>query len=87
MPKNSYKFFTNTPCQFFPCHDNVPKDDFNCLFCFCPLVFSEDCGGEYTMTAKGVKDCSECALPHLSENYGYVIGELEKLILLKQEAK
>ena len=54
----------------------IDTDDFNCLFCYCPLYPLEDCGGNYTFTEKGVKDCSDCTLPHKSNNYQYVIEKL-----------
>lgn len=36
----------------------------NCLFCYCPLYHEKDCGGNYTITPKGIKDCSNCTFPH-----------------------
>lgn len=67
---NHYQGFTNKQCEFYPCHD-VSKfrqpDEFNCLLCYCPLVFLE-CPGPYkiVMDANGNqrKDCSNCKLPH-----------------------
>ena len=58
-------------------------DGFNCLFCYCPLYHLEDCGGNYTFTQKGVKDCSDCTLPHKSNNYQYVIEKLSAETNLK----
>ena len=58
-------------------------DGFNCLFCYCPLYPLEDCGGNYTFTEKGVKDCSDCTLPHKSNNYQYVIEKLSAETNLK----
>lgn len=61
-----FKGYTNTKCEFMPCHKGV-KGEFNCLFCYCPLVFLE-CPGHYTTFTdkKGLvrKDCSNCKLPH-----------------------
>ena len=54
----------------------IDTDDFNCLFCYCPLYPLEDCGGNYTLTEKGVKDCSDCTLPHKANNYDYIIRKL-----------
>ncbi len=57
--------FTNHNCKYFPCHKNISKTYFNCKYCFCPLYFlNGDCGGEYTFTSNGIKDCSKCILPH-----------------------
>ena len=66
VPTTYFKGYTNRQCEFYPCHKNV-KGEFNCLFCYCPLVFI-DCKGTYTIfTDKhGAerKDCSACILPH-----------------------
>ncbi len=73
----SYKFFQNTSCEFFPCHNITKKDNFNCLFCYCPLYGLKDkCGGNFTYTENGIKDCSECNFPHIKENYDEIIKKL-----------
>ena len=54
----------------------IDTDDFNCLFCYCPLYPLEGCGGNYTLTEKSVKDCSDCTLPHKANNYDYIIRKL-----------
>ena len=33
----TFAFFTNRECEFFPCHAGIDPDEFNCLFCYCPL--------------------------------------------------
>ena len=61
-----FKGYTNTRCEFMPCHKGV-KDEFNCLFCYCPLVFLECPGPFAVFTDKNGlkrKDCSNCKLPH-----------------------
>ena len=35
-----YSFFQHTACEFFPCHETAHPEDFNCLFCYCPLYLS-----------------------------------------------
>lgn len=35
MCKNSYKFFENKECEYYPCHKDM--ESINCLFCYCPL--------------------------------------------------
>jgi Zn-finger protein len=72
----SYRFFTNRDCEFFPCHKNVNEEEFNCIFCYCPLYAFDDCGGCYTKMEKNVKDCSACTLPHKRENYEKIIRKL-----------
>ena len=69
----SYKFFCNKECEWFPCH-STPSENFNCLFCYCPLIHYDDCGGIYTMLENGWKDCSACTIPH--EDYEYIIRQI-----------
>ena len=71
----SYNFFQNKECEYFPCHKTSDTENFSCLFCFCPLYPSDDCGGNYTHTKTGVRDCSACLIPHY--NYSYVISKLK----------
>ncbi len=60
-----YPFFSHTECDHFPCHEGVDPDRFNCLFCYCPLyVLGPECGGRFTYTEKGVKNCTGCSIPH-----------------------
>lgn len=68
---NHFKGFTNKECEFFPCHKGIPEDEFNCLFCYCPLVFMS-CPGPYQIFIDryGIerKDCSNCNLNHKGIN-------------------
>lgn len=68
--ENSYRFFENRACQYFPCHKGLA--DFNCLFCYCPLYREESCPGTPAYLEKEdgrIKVCSGCAFPHRPENY------------------
>lgn len=76
--KNGFSFFRNVECEYFPCHKVDNKENFNCLFCYCPLYLLEKCGGNFSFTDKGVKDCSNCTVPHKAENYKYIIDKLKK---------
>lgn len=69
-----YKFFQHKACEYFPCHRCSNVEQFNCMFCYCPLYSRDDCGGLYTMLDNGWKDCSACLIPHY--NYDYVIDKL-----------
>ena len=40
-----YQFFQNRQCEYFPCHEVEKEEDFNCLFCYCPLYQKERCLG------------------------------------------
>jgi len=70
----SYKYFRNDGCEYYPCHKTA---DINCLFCFCPL-YHLDCGGNFTFTESGKKDCKDCLLPHGADGYEYVIAKIER---------
>ena len=77
METKNYAFFTNRACEFFPCHPGADPDDFNCLFCFCPLYgLGDRYGGSFTYTPAGAKDCSRCLYPHRRESYDAVIRRL-----------
>ena len=77
----NYKFFSHTECEFFPCHKTNDPENFNCLFCYCPLYALKDkCGGNFKYTENGIKDCKNCTLPHQRKNYDYVIGKFKEII-------
>jgi len=41
----AYDFYCNKECDFFPCHKTNKPEEFNCMFCYCPLyMLGEDCG-------------------------------------------
>ena len=77
--KNSYRFFCNQDCEYFPCHKTGRPERFNCLFCYCPLYLVEDCGGNFRTLASGVKDCTPCLIPHTPEGYDHIVGRLKAL--------
>ena len=80
-----YKFNQNRRCEFFPCHKGMSEDDFNCLFCYCPLyTLGNQCGGSFTYLENGMKDCSKCLIPHRRENYDRI---MEKMNLVMEIAK
>ncbi|AUA36113.1 metal-binding protein [Clostridioides difficile] len=77
----NYKFFNHKDCEFFPCHKTNKPEEFNCLFCYCPLyALGENCGGNFKYTDKGIKDCSSCMLPHKKDNYNYIMGKFQDLV-------
>ena len=76
-----HAFFQNTACECFPCHKTAHPEDFNCLFCYCPLyALGEKCGGNFTYTEKGIKDCSGCLFPHIRQNYDTVNRKLSAVM-------
>lgn len=75
-----YSFFSHTKCECFPCHETEHPEDFNCLFCYCPLYALKDrCGGNFRYTESGIKDCSQCGLPHKRKNYGYIMERFKEI--------
>jgi len=77
-------FFQHKECEYFPdekprCHDVEDASDFNCMFCYCPFYSLDDCPGVDQYTDEGVRDCTECCLPHkgdmLSLMDGYMFGD------------
>ena len=75
-----YDFFQNKQCEFFPCHSGADPETFSCIFCYCPLyALGENCGGNFTYTANGIKDCSGCLRPHCRENYQSITAQIAKV--------
>lgn len=75
----SYKFFCNRECEFFPCHKVENTEEFNCLFCYCPLYsLGTECGGNPVFLENGIKDCSNCMFPHKKQNYDKIIEKLSR---------
>ena len=82
----NYKYFQHKTCEYFPCHKTDKPEDFNCLFCYCPLyALGKDCGGNFTYTETGVKDCSGCLIPHRRENYERIMAKMEQIITLAKK--
>ena len=73
-----YAFFQNRKCEYFPCHKTEAPEEFNCLFCYCPLYPRPDCGGRFVLLPGGIKDCGECLFPHQRDNYGAVLERLKR---------
>lgn len=83
---DNYKFFQHEKCEYFPCHKVNNPEDFNCIFCYCPLyALGENCGGNFTYTDNGIKDCSNCLIPHGKENYDRIMGKMEQIIALAKK--
>lgn len=77
---NSFKFFENKSCRFFPCHENG-GGSFNCLFCYCPLyALGDRCGGDFIFLENGVKSCEKCLIPHSDGGYEFIMKRINKVI-------
>lgn len=82
----NYAFFQNKECEYFPCHRNVDPYNFNCLFCYCPLyALGDRCGGKFTYTEQGIKDCSNCTRPHEKDKYEDIVRHMEKVLELAKK--
>lgn len=82
----SYKFFQNKACEYFPCHTGADASSFNCLFCYCPLyALGEKCGGDFSYTSNGIKDCSACLIPHSKDGYERVRCKIGQVLDLARE--
>jgi len=76
-----YSFFQHRKCEAFPCHKIDDAENFNCLFCYCPLyLLGDECGGDFKYLSNGVKDCCSCTLPHDRDNYGYITGRFQDIM-------
>lgn len=93
----SYRFFANKACKYYPCHEGM--EEFNCLFCYCPLYGRERCpgnpeyilkketgkdGGEYV---RKIKSCMNCTFPHDAKNYDVMMQFLENTGEREKEKK
>ncbi len=83
--ENNFSYFKNDKCEYFPCH-KVDGKHFNCLFCYCPLyALGDKCGGNFKYTDGGIKDCSNCAIPHSENGYDYVTSKCQEVIRLAKK--
>ena len=83
-----YAYFCNRECEMFPCHPGIPEEEFNCLFCYCPLyALGDKCGGNFTYTKGGIKDCSACLFPHRRASYDAIIRRYPEILeLVRRES-
>ena len=75
-----YAYFSHKKCEYFPCHKGADPEDFNCLFCYCPMYQLPACPGSPTFMEKNgktIKVCTDCTFPHQPENYDKVIAVLK----------
>lgn len=85
MVRNSYCFFENRECEYFPCHKGL--EALNCLFCYCPLYDMEHCPGEpryIKREGERIKECTYCTYPHQPEHYEKIIRILERQRSIKK---
>jgi Zn-finger protein len=86
--EHAFAFFTNTACEYFPCHKKIDPEQFNCLFCYCPLyVLGENCGGNFTYTERGIKNCTNCDFPHHKDHYGMIVSRFGEIVAAMKQMK
>lgn len=84
--RKHYTYFCNKECEYFPCHPDADTENFNCLFCYCPLyVLGKDCGGKFTYLPNGCKDCSRCLYPHQVENYDAITAKHHEILAVMEQ--
>ena len=82
----NYKFTQHKECEFFPCHPTQHPETFNCLFCYCPLyALGENCGGNFTFTEQGIKDCSGCLRPHRRDAFNSIMEKMGDVMELAKK--
>ena len=83
-----YDFFQHKQCEYFPCHKNADPETFSCLFCYCPLyALGDRCGGNFTYTKEGIKDCSGCLIPHRRGNYNRIMEKMPAVLDLASSCR
>ena len=73
--ENSYKYFKNTDCKYFPCHKGL-SDDLIVCFVIVLCIVCQNCPGSKTYIEKNgkkIKVCTDCTFPHRPENYDKII--------------
>lgn len=60
-------------CPYYPCHK---LKDMLCVYCYCPLYYDVECGGNYVILPNGIKDCSDCVRPHTPEGIKQIQEQL-----------
>jgi len=76
----NFKFNQHKKCEYFPCHKGLKEENFNCLFCFCPLyMLGDKCEGNYIVNG-GIKDCTNCTIPHNKGGYDYIMTKMQEVV-------
>lgn len=84
----NYKFYQNKKCEYFPCHKLENEEEFNCLFCYCPLyALGNQCGGNFVYLENGIKSCMNCIKPHDSQGYDHVMQHMKQVMDLAKKAE
>lgn len=72
-------------CEYYPCHNNISDDDYDCRCCYCPLY--EECSkinntlfGGYLLKYRDIESnkhqvfaCEKCTILHTKEYVDYYL--------------
>jgi Zn-finger protein len=71
-------------CNYYPCHDGIIEEEYQCEFCFCPIYPCniEKTGGKIISGRDGsqIWDCSDCIIVHEKENFNKIKKGLHNII-------
>ena len=82
----NYNFFQHRTCEYFPCHQGADPESFSCIFCYCPLyALGDKCGGNFKYIEMGIKDCSDCLIPHSENGYQYINSKFFEIVELAKK--
>ena len=86
--KNTLTSATKTVSIFRAIKEQIRRTSIVCS-AIVLYALGDKCGGNFRFTESGIKDCTECKLPHRRENFGYVTGKYSELaeIVRKQREK
>ena len=77
-PERIINFRKTKAVNIFPVTKPLTKK-ISIVFCYCPLyALKGDCGGNYFKN-NGIKDCSNCLIPHLDGGYEKVMAKIKML--------
>ena len=83
-----YSFFSNRECEYFHAiKGQIRKISTVYSATARCMLFGDKCGGIFRYTENGIKDCTNCQLPHKRKNYGYVTGKYQELAEMMRKIK
>ena len=78
----SSRYFENRACEYYPCHSGM--EHMNCLFCYCPFYFIDNCPGSPIFKQKKdaiIKSCIDCSFPHDPANFDEIRERIGKELI------
>ena len=66
-----YSYFSHKNCEYFPCHKGADPENFNCLFCYCPLyALGKTAPNASFLTEEKISDMLQVNIASLRKLYG-----------------